>query len=110
MHFKHVQDDETNGMFVANSDSGPRVGYLIWDFPEENQNVIEICDLMIYCEEDRGKGIGSTLINLMITYARESKVDEVMGVTSEVDKQLHTFYEKHGFCFTEAGVFRMQLH
>lgn len=110
MHFKHIQDDGTNGMFVANSDTGSRVAYLIWDFPEEDQNTIEICDLLIHNEEDRGKGIGSILINRLLEHARKLKVDEVMGITQADDELAHAFYKKHGFCFAEAGVFRMQLN
>ncbi|MFT2099061.1 GNAT family N-acetyltransferase [Marinomonas sp. 2405UD66-6] len=109
MRFKHVQDDETNGMFIANSDTGARVAYLIWDFPEDNENVIEICDLMIYSEEDRGKGIGSALINLLLEHARKLKVDEVMGITQADDKLAHAFYEKHGFSFPEPHRFTLTV-
>jgi ribosomal protein S18 acetylase RimI-like enzyme len=110
MHIKHVQDDKTNGVFIVSSETRYRIGYLIWDFPEENENIIEICDLLIHNEEDRGKGIGSTLINLLLEHARKLKVDEVIGITQADDELAHAFYKKHGFCFTEAGAFRMQLH
>lgn len=109
MRFKHVQDDETNGIFIANSDTGARVGYLIWDLPEDNENVIEICDLMIHNEEDRGKGIGSSLINLLLEHARKLKVDEVIGITQADDELAHAFYEKHDFSFPEPHRFTISL-
>lgn len=109
MRFKHIQDDETNGMFIANSDTGARVGYLIWDVPEKNEKVIEICDLMIHCEEDRGKGIGSTLINLLLEHARKLNVDEIIGITQADDELAHAFYEKHGFSFPEPHRFTISL-
>lgn len=109
MRFKHIQDDETNGMLIANSDTGARVGYLIWDFPKESENVIEICDLMIRSEEDRGRGIGSTLINLLLEHARKLKVDDIMGITQADDELARAFYEKNGFSFPQPHRFTLTI-
>jgi ribosomal protein S18 acetylase RimI-like enzyme len=109
MHIKHIQDDKTNGVFIVSSETRYRIGYLIWDFPEENENIIEICDLLIYNEEDRGKGIGSTLINQLLEHARKLKVDGVIGITQADDELAHAFYEKHGFSFPEPHRFTITL-
>lgn len=101
MHFKHVQDDETCGSFIANDNIVGKVAHLNWALSRDNNNVIEIRDLLIVKKENRGQGIGSTLINSLLEHAKSLNVYEVIGETQADDELAHAFYEKHGFSFPE---------
>jgi GNAT superfamily N-acetyltransferase len=51
----------------------------------------------------RGRGIGSTIIELLVTTARATGVDLIEINVDEGDVDAQRFYERHGFSPTEEG-------
>lgn len=51
----------------------------------------------------RGEGIGSTIIERLVTVAREGGVDLIEINVDEGDVDAQRFYERHGFSATETG-------
>jgi len=79
----------------------------------------KIEDLVIESERFENRGIGSALLKLMESVARERGVMGIMGDLSDVDKdhyeKLSYFYKKHGYSFTlndgqsTASIFKGQI-
>lgn len=76
------------------------MAHLNWALSRDDNNVIEIRDLLVVKKEDRGQGIGSRLINLLLEHAKQLNIDEVMGETQADDELAHAFYEKHDYHFS----------
>lgn len=109
MHFKHIQEDETYGSFIASDNISGKVAHLNWALSKDDNNVIEIKDLLIVKKENRGQGIGSTLINLLLEHAKNLNVYEVIGETQTNDELAHAFYEKNGFSFPQPHRFTLTV-
>lgn len=77
------------------------IGYLNWVLKEDT---LEIADLFIQNPKHRQLGIGSMLINSVLTVAKEKAINEVWGITQWDDYPVHDFYTKHGFTFDEKPV------
>lgn len=98
--------DEDSGHIRARTAEGREIGYMTWDYPKPC--TIELCDIMIHNAEDRGHGLGSYLVNALLSYAKETNISRVIGRTAENDEPVHQFYRDLGFEFpyppTQAGV------
>lgn len=89
-------DEDTDRFTVYTSNKKGYVGYL--NYWLKNQS-LEIADVFIDSEY-RQKGIGSELINRVISLAIIKKCKNICLGTAEKDLPVHGFYRKHGFNLT----------
>ena len=87
-------ENEDNIIFVAEHNNKV-VGFLSVNNYKED-GYIYLDDYYIR-EEYRGKGIGSELMNMAISYAKEDHVDRIMTHVESANKSSIDFYKNRGF-------------
>lgn len=92
---------------------GVMVGHLLLEVQDEQDQIYwGTCAWIknfIVDEAQRGKGVGSALIDNAIAYAKSQRCEFIQLICNLERKESHKFYEKHGFEKTSYR-FKMELH
>jgi|GEM_PF-1205964 len=88
-------NDECTTILVAEDESGI-VGYIVYHFDEWN-NSIHIDQLYVRLDKQR-QGIGSKILNDVITRAKKQKIRIIFLETAKTGGAIK-FYEKNGFSY-----------
>ena len=64
---------------------------------------VALLDELYVVPDLRGRGIGSAVVNYLVSLSRERGVDLIEINVDEGDVDAHRFYERHGFAATEPG-------
>ncbi|MCU4674298.1 GNAT family N-acetyltransferase [Catenovulum sp. 2E275] len=92
VNYKH--DDWGEQGRISALDDQNEIGYLVW---KVKNSKLWLADLMIHDESNRGKGIGTKLLNELDKIAAQYKADKIWGTTSSEDLPVHRFYRKNGY-------------
>ena len=64
---------------------------------------------MVVRPDQRGKGLGSRLLQHALNYARASGLARITLLTDRTNAQATRFYQRHGFCGSEMTPLRLHL-
>ena len=105
----HVSSD-TAYEFVAEID-GVVVGYFILNEMIDIIRNFKVYHIDYVCVDDnyRGKGIGTTMMNFAIQYAKENNIRRLELTSSNSRISAHKLYEKMGFDKRDSSIFRKEL-
>lgn len=105
----HVRSD-TAYEFVAEID-GVVVGYFILNEMIDIIRNFKVYHIDYVCVDDnyRGKGIGTTMMNFAIQYAKENNIRRLELTSSNSRISAHKLYEKMGFDKRDSSIFRKEL-
>ena len=98
--------DDSKIIYVAVDDN--KVIGFISIVNKKESNYIYLDD---YCvnKEYRGKGIGSTLMNMSFDFAEEQGIDEIITHVESANKESIKFYENKGFKLVEKQGHRLLI-
>jgi len=92
-----IDFDEQKPLLIGVGKNARLCGFirLLW-----KNETLEICEINLF-PKYRGKGLGTQLLNWLITYARQENIKELWGLVAPEDEQdfdrLMAWYLRHGF-------------
>lgn len=93
-----VRDLRADKMYIDVIRKGKLEGII--EMYMKSQDVLELEDIRIFKPENRGHGLGSSMMQLVKEYAQEKSASTVWGFTPPADpneEALRAFYLRHGF-------------
>lgn len=90
-----LKDELIGGVVVAYDTPGA-------DFLEGRTDIAALWDIRV-APDWRGKGVGSTLFQQAVDYARELNVNELKIETQDINATACKFYAKQGCCLTDVN-------
>lgn len=71
---------------------------------------VAILEDMVVLPDERGLGVGASLLSTAIATAREQGCQRVTLLTDSTNEAAHAFYEKQGFTRSQMVAFRQMLN
>jgi len=95
---KRIENIMENFPFFVFEEEGEIKGYAYLSKLGERKGYHISCDLSVYVKKDeRGKNIGSILLNEAIKRAKEKKFENMFSIVTDENTASMNFHEKNGF-------------